>query len=315
MGYLIRLSRRVTTWLGSNNASIKKFEPLAPNFFALNRSIPTFDIFQGQDLGNAQSRSACQMQKARDLFSVYVGNEVDALQVFSDGSVMDKSSGKGGCGCFVQHTGLNLNCSSSRSSGRLTENVACEVEGIKLGLEQAMQAFEDWPISSSKCLIFCDCESAIQIVSAQSDFAKHSKILIEINAVYDNLRARNVDVVLCWVPGHCGIQGNELADRAAKDGCRLDAAAASPIEVPLQVVKRFAKLESLSNWQRKWSHSSSAGNTRDTISAVNSHRFQDTKRCTSMTLARSLLNLDGVAETMHRFGFSDSPNCACGTAR
>jgi len=30
-------------------------------------------------------------------------------------------------------------------------------------------------------------------------------------------RAKGITVQLCWIPGHCGIIGNEMADKAAKD--------------------------------------------------------------------------------------------------
>ena len=40
----------------------------------------------------------------------------------------------------------------------------------------------------------------------------------------------NVTVKIAWVPGHCGIEFNELADQAAKKGCSLSEDTVEKIE-------------------------------------------------------------------------------------
>jgi ribonuclease HI len=32
------------------------------------------------------------------------------------------------------------------------------------------------------------------------------------------IRLKGIDISFCWVPSHRGIQGNEIADRKAKEG-------------------------------------------------------------------------------------------------
>lgn len=54
---------------------------------------------------------------------------------------------------------------------------------------------------------------------------------------------------LCWIPGHCGIQGNERADEAAKSAKRLDP---NEAPVPAQDFLSWAKGRIRLAWEREW---------------------------------------------------------------
>ncbi|GBN15236.1 hypothetical protein AVEN_23040-1 [Araneus ventricosus] len=72
-------------------------------------------------------------------------------------------------------------------------------------------------------------------------------VAMEILALLNILQNRDFDILFCWIPGHVGIVGNNLADNAAKT-----ASSFLQREIPFcDAKKSFARrLQSL--WQESW---------------------------------------------------------------
>jgi len=62
-------------------------------------------------------------------------------------------------------------------------------------------------------------DSLSDLESIQSTITVREDFIIELNHCLLRLQRRgiHVDVQLCWVPAHEGVQGNEHADKLAKD--------------------------------------------------------------------------------------------------
>jgi len=69
-------------------------------------------------------------------------------------------------------------------------------------------------VSPDRLMICTDSLSALQ--SIQTITVREDRI-IELNHCLLRLQRRGIDVQLCWVPAHEGVQGNEHADKLAKD--------------------------------------------------------------------------------------------------
>ncbi len=73
-----------------------------------------------------------------------------------------------------------------------------------------LEEYEDW----HKALLICDCKS---LVDAVGNLLAPDEGMRLVQTAVARLNAEKCLEVL-WVPGHCGQQGNELADEEVKLG-------------------------------------------------------------------------------------------------
>ena len=100
----------------------------------------------------------------------------------------------------------------------LTDNLEAEVGGIALGMDMAIQYYNTQPPRTEydNLYILSDCLSAIEIVinRHQTDFSQ--QIINRVQSFLTTLRGLQVKVTLIWIPGHCEIYYNDIADLWAK---------------------------------------------------------------------------------------------------
>ena len=98
----------------------------------------------------------------------------------------------------------------------------------------------------SKFVIFSDSLSCLQ--SIKNEDITNSFIL-EILEAYTECAAQGKEIILCWIPSHIGIDGNEEADRHAKEATLQDI---RPMKVPYKDYIPEAKAYIKDRWQRTW---------------------------------------------------------------
>src|SRR5216117_2169084 len=128
-----------------------------------------------------------------------------------------------------------------------------------------------------KCYIYVDSQSAIQALQnprRQSGQAAIGRVLDQIDCI--RLQNPALKIAICWIPGHEGIAGNELADQVAKRAAtrplttttiavaQFDSLAPPP---PLKsALKQRIKEDAKRQWQVEWNNSRTGNALRRIIS-------------------------------------------------
>ena len=135
--------------------------------------------------------------------------------------------------------------------------------------------------------------------------------------MFVQLKELNVVMKVAWIPGHCGLTFNEMADKEAKMGAQRVPGretegkfAVSPGELRERIAKAIT-----GRWANCWKRATSGHFTKELLPVVGKQIFLPKKRTVAMTKIRGLLNNAAVADNLYRFGFVDSPNCSCEEGR
>ena len=125
--------------------------------------------------------------------------------IFTDGS-LDKSSATVACAIFFPKEGIKQSWSLRKDTSVFSSEVIAILKGL-----QILSNFEYEEVT-----IFSDSKSAIEAIKGRK-FDSSPYILAVLEEVLV-LRAAGTGVNLAWIPSHCGIPGNEIADELAAAG-------------------------------------------------------------------------------------------------
>ncbi|GBN84963.1 putative RNA-directed DNA polymerase from transposon BS [Araneus ventricosus] len=150
--------------------------------------------------------------------------------IFTDGS---KTASRVGSGVVFDQNAFSRRLNASCSV------LTAELMAIWLALEKVFTLLEN-----TFC-IYSDSLSALETLShpQTSTHPIASKIL----CLLARLKARDCEILFCWIPSHVGIHGNELADTAAKS-------ASIDLNHPLPYadIKKSLLIYVYSLWQESW---------------------------------------------------------------
>ena len=124
------------------------------------------------------------------------------VEIYTDGS---KSSAGVGAGVAI----LSNDARDHILGRRLHESASihtAELYAIKLALQSLKTC------RRITCSLYTDSRSAVQSIKNIS-YCRLVRDILELIVI---LKRVEVEVVFCWLPGHAGIDGNELADKEAK---------------------------------------------------------------------------------------------------
>jgi ribonuclease HI len=132
-------------------------------------------------------------------------------------------------------------------------NEGVELLAIHKAIDIAKHNIQNQQHEITNITILSDCQTAI--TSIQKTITTKSTYWKIKQKIHENIRIltkAGIEVTIDWIPGHCGIEENELADTLAKQGAAdTELEITTELETPLSVVKYFIR-NKFNHMQQKW---------------------------------------------------------------
>ena len=185
-------------------------------------SIMNFNHHSNHNRDVSPSGSVATQSNQRDIVENFILRVKDeCITVYTDGSVYSGTTGCGACSAILYSpAAVCVTRHDSRAVGRMVSCTECEIEGILLGMDSVLEYVnlnqQSTAHTRTAVYLFCDSVSAIEAVYKR-DSCLSSKCINRLNALCPLLAALGLRIFVLHIPAHCGLQGNIIADKYAKD--------------------------------------------------------------------------------------------------
>ena len=212
------------------------------------------------------------------------------LHIYTDGSQIEKS-GLTGAGIHSELFSIYFTLGTNHVS------FDGEIKAITIALQQLLGRTS----SFSKVVILSDCKSAISSIGNYNKPPKHQDIL-DSRQIIKSLTTSKKEVVLQWIPAHCGIAGNEAADFLAKKATTILQATSHQISYQRAAMNIQQKIKDIH--KKKLEDQVMDKQWKDSVC-----RLPDWPRKTAVSIFRLTIGHDCLGSHLHRMGILDSPQC------
>jgi len=224
------------------------------------------------------------------------------INIFTDGS---KIGGKVGAAAVIIKDDILLYQSKYKLHERCSNNQAEQVAILK-ALEQIqnLQLLED-----TEKIIVVSTDSKVTIETPQNR-NKHYRLTGSIKKEIMRLEDQQWTVLFNWVKAHTGINGNEMADRLAKEVATEDKGVLVYDKIPKQTLITEGKEKEITKWQEQWTSS-----TKGAVSKLFFPHIKERMETTLSISAEFTAMVTGHRLTrsyLHRFKIIPNSTCPCG---
>jgi len=158
--------------------------------------------------------------------------------------------------------------------------------------------------------------AAIQSVTRLSPGVRPQNIT-NLVSLHQQLSSLSVNIKLVKILGHTGSEGNDIADKLAKEVSHqlLRGEISAPNDISKPAAFEIARDIALKSWQRFWDYYYTARYTYSIIPSIQTKVLFPYDRNIGISYVRLLLHDSILKDDSHRTGTSTSPICECGSDR
>lgn len=238
--------------------------------------------------------------KNADLNTVYYSYKEckykESIQIFTDGSKNMQTEATGSAVVIPKYK-IEI---SKRTSDCLSV-FAVEMFAILMALEWTEQ------ISDKEILICSDSVSAL--VSMEKGTSRsHLNLLYEVLFMNSRINRQGKNVIFMWVPAHLGIQGNEKADKVAKEAIKKE-----DVEVNIKLSKSEGKgivWRSVNQqWQQSWDNATKGRHLYEIQRKVGISRSRGANRKEQVIISRLRIGHSNLNSTLLIIGKHPTGMC------
>ena len=173
------------------------------------------------------SSNASSLSKSEKAIQV-IDSHNGCIQAYTDGSCTAGMEDGGAAAVITRGTARNPQVIKTiKKRGRkYTCSFDEELTAMGLALDWISQYF------CMKAVICTDCKSLLQAIESETP---------NTCSIRDKLRRTGCQIALQWTPSHCGIPGNELADKAAKEATKLTQERGDDLSISYEIAKSLIK--------------------------------------------------------------------------
>ena len=205
---------------------------------------------------------------------------------YTDGSA-DSAIRNGGSGILICHPD-GQTTARCLPAGKRSTNYQAELHA----LYHAARLISTQSPLPSHVVFLTDCRSAIQSLQSPSDQLERNTLHL-LTAL-----SRQIKVAIQWIPAHCGLSGNEEADRLAKSGSRME-------QVNQKISYKEARTLIKNKFHTTWNQH------HDPPSDDHWIHLSRAEQTTIFRLRTGHCRLNAY---LYRLGLSYTPDCPCRTA-
>ena len=165
------------------------------------------------------------------------------VEIYTDGSAAECRDGGSGGTIKIRENKEEFEVTAA--AGKYTSSYRAEMIGIRSALEMISTLQEDGRIKDGQTLaLYTDSRSSVQRLERCR--RHHEKTLNDVQTLLQKVTEDGIkNLVIQWVPAHCGIEGNEKADRLAEEATHLPQ---DNVEVDFQTAKALVKRKCKRRW-------------------------------------------------------------------
>jgi ribonuclease HI len=251
-------------------------------------------IFELHNRIDKNTSPAVIKQTVLALFSQYEG----VVKIYTDGSKDER--GVVGAAYFIGKLGISRKFRLSDNVSVYTAEMVAIIESLRFILNHQIK----------QAIIVTDSLSVLQSIQSGVSHSRPN-LLEELKSYITNISNAAGNLTFIWVPSHCGIFGNECADKLAKQA--LGHTVVDKI-IPFELKEAYASIDNiiLKIWQNEWSTNKKGRAyfeiepmVTDKIKYTNRSREQES--CiTRLRLGKCYLN-----SYLHKISVHDTGLCQC----